>query len=300
MGLEETFSLAAGLWRHGKPLAVNPYQRGAFCAPWALPLPPRCASSPLSFLSLWAPPFPQPGQYTFTEKGFVCFSNWICCTLSLSYAWTIVWFSKRVSSCVVLSSCIQFSCWLTKPPPDNLLFWVGLLSGMFGLYTFLGRRVLALQAKLNTTANSSATDDMWVYLLIDSPVEIHMPFNRPYETLNTPQRHQSRTREAFRQRNINVDESPRRCRTPATRPETPTPPPGAAESARMQARQSARDIWDNDLEDSPRRRRPGESQDENQPLSVSSSGGSVMRHGLGTRVRHIIPTYVLPIWSFLF
>ena len=126
-----------------------------------------------------------------------------------------------------------------------------------------------------------------------------MPFNRPYEKLNTPQQQQSRTREALRQCNINVDESPHRRRTPAARPETPTPLPGAAESARMQARQSARDIRDNDLEDSPRRRRPSETQDENQPFSVSSSGGSVMRHGLGSRVCCIKRTYVLPDLIFL-
>ena len=121
-----------------------------------------------------------------------------------------------------------------------------------------------------------------------------MYFNRPHEKLNTAQQHQSQTREALRQRSTNVDEIPRRRQTPAARPETPAPPSGAARRAMMQAQRSARDIRDNDLEDSPRRRRPHEARDENQPHSVSSSGGSVMTCHLGSRVRRIKPTYVIP------
>ncbi|KDR78501.1 hypothetical protein GALMADRAFT_208996 [Galerina marginata CBS 339.88] len=105
----------------------------------------------------------------------------------------------------------------------------------------------------------------------------------PYEQLNTPQRHQSQAREALRQRSVDVDERPRRRRTLATRPETPTPPLGAPEKATTQARQAARDIRDNDFEDSPRGAVPVKPRVKTNH-SLSSSGESVMRHGLGSKL----------------
>lgn len=60
-----------------------------------------------------------------------------------------------------------------------------------------------------------------------------MLFNRPYEELNTPQQYQSQTHEALCQLDTDMDKSPHCRQVPATRPETPTPQPGAAERARM-------------------------------------------------------------------
>ena len=51
-------------------------------------------------------------------------------------------------------------------------------------------------------------------------------------------RHQSQTHAAVHQLNVNTDESPRCHRTPAPRPETPTPLPGAVERARLNSCQS--------------------------------------------------------------
>ena len=66
----------------------------------------------------------------------------------------------------------------------------------------------------------------------------HIQLTRCDENLNTPQWHQSRTCTAVRQLNVNTDESPRHHRTPAPRPETPTPLPGAVERARRNPCQS--------------------------------------------------------------
>ena len=136
-----------------------------------------------------------------------------------------------------------------------------------------------------------------MFFLIHCAVEIHMLFNRPYEELSTPQQYQSQTREALRRLNTDVDESPRCCRVPATRPETPTPQPGAAERARMNSRHTAREIRNNDLQDSPRRRRPRDTQDENfnENSAHGLSGGNVLatRDGLGSRVRSIKSMYAM-------
>ena len=60
----------------------------------------------------------------------------------------------------------------------------------------------------------------------------------------------------------NVDESPRHC-LPVLRPVTPTPTSGHVERIRSNVRASRRTTRENDLQASPRRRRPAAVQDEN-------------------------------------
>jgi hypothetical protein len=116
-----------------------------------------------------------------------------------------------------------------------------------------------------------------------------MYLTRPDENLNTPQQHQSRTRAAFRQLNVN-DESPRRRRTPAPRPETPTPQPGAVERARMNSRQLRRETW-NDLQDSPMRRHPRNTEDESHALIPPER--ETRRVFIGNRVRTVIDSFCM-------
>jgi hypothetical protein len=115
--------------------------------------------------------------------------------------------------------------------------------------------------------------------------ENHTSRTRHDENLNTAQRHQSWTREVFRQLNANTYESPLRRRTPVTRPETPTPQPGAVERARMNTRQSNRETRNDDLQDSPRRRHPRNTQDENHALSPPERKEISRRVSLRNRVR---------------
>ena len=83
-----------------------------------------------------------------------------------------------------------------------------------------------------------------------------------------------------------MDESPRRCRTPAPRPETPTPQPGAVERARMNFRQSRHETLNN-LQDSPRRRHPCNTENASHTLSPPEREASARSVFLGNRVRII-------------
>ncbi|KAF8970891.1 hypothetical protein BDZ97DRAFT_1751453 [Flammula alnicola] len=97
------------------------------------------------------------------------------------------------------------------------------------------------------------------------------PSQDPFQDiLNTPQRHQQQTRQAFRELVQNVEESPRR--RSAARPETPTPLPGYVERTRTSRRSQNRSSRTIDLQSSPRRRRPDShaQNDENAaPLSLT-------------------------------
>ncbi|KAF8951885.1 hypothetical protein BDZ97DRAFT_2004621 [Flammula alnicola] len=89
------------------------------------------------------------------------------------------------------------------------------------------------------------------------------------DILNTPQRHQQRTRQALRELAQNVEESPRR--RSAARPETPTPLAGHVERTRASSRSHSRMSRTTDLQNSPRRRRPTTTQDENAvPITLTS------------------------------
>ena len=80
-----------------------------------------------------------------------------------------------------------------------------------------------------------------------------------------------------------MDESPRRRRTPAPRPETPTPQPGAVERARMNSCQSRRETW-NDLQDSPRRQHPCNTENASHALSPPEHKASARSVFLGNKV----------------
>ena len=73
-----------------------------------------------------------------------------------------------------------------------------------------------------------------------------------------------------------MDENSRRRRTPA-RPETPTPQPGAIESARATSRRSHREIRDDDVQNSPRRRRTRNTHNENFRMGGADDAGSHLR-----------------------
>ncbi|KAF8962203.1 hypothetical protein BDZ97DRAFT_1759438 [Flammula alnicola] len=88
--------------------------------------------------------------------------------------------------------------------------------------------------------------------------------------LTTPERQQLRTRQALRDRSLNVEESPRR-RSAAPRPKTPTPQPGHVERTRAIVRASNREARTAELLSSPRRKRAQVApQDENNPQGTNA------------------------------
>ena len=111
-----------------------------------------------------------------------------------------------------------------------------------------------------------------------------MSLTRPDENLNTPQQHQSWTHEVLCQLNANMDESPLHHQTPATWLETPTPQPGAVEKARMNTCQSNCETRNDDLQDSPRRQHPCNTQDENNAPSPPEREEISRRGSLRNRV----------------
>ncbi|KAF8957638.1 hypothetical protein BDZ97DRAFT_1762795 [Flammula alnicola] len=94
--------------------------------------------------------------------------------------------------------------------------------------------------------------------------------SRNLTTPEGPERQQLRTRQALRDRFLNVEESPRR-RSAAPRPKTPTPQPGHVERTRARVRALNREARTAELLSSPRRKRVQvASQDENNPQGTNA------------------------------
>ena len=213
---------------------------------------------------------------------------WILCMRS-----HYVWFWKQCTFLWGRISCISItlSLWLRKP---HSLCWVPLVQFMsFWNVRTLAQRTSQSRAWRVLTSSyqyhAVITTTHWQYVSnfpFNPLAENHMWLNRPDKNLNTPQWHQRQTHTAFCQLNVNADESPRRRQTPAPRPETPTPQPGAVERARMNSCQSRRETR-NDLQDSPRRWHPCNTENASHALSPPEREASARSVFLGNRV-HII------------
>ena len=135
---------------------------------------------------------------------------------------------------------------------------------------------------------------MYVAILL---LNLYLTIGRSDNVLNTPQRHQQRTRQALHDVVQNVDQSPWRCHPPS-RPETPTPQPGYIKRTRANCRSDNQAARNSKLLSSLRRRLPHR-QDENEPV-----GGSTPCSGL--RINRQLSTVcfsnsLLPLsTSFLF
>ena len=179
-------------------------------------------------------------------------------------------------------------------PSHALSFWahisepygsVGWMQNADQLNTLWMWRVADILEISGILCNSAlrARAKQWIFPTVrDLPLfeTLNSPMDSSQNILTTPQRHQQRARQAFRQLSQNDEESPRR-RLPTPAPETPTPQPGYAKRTRANNRTSNREACNMELLNSPRRRRASR-QDENVPRTNSAVtlGGQTVRSEL--------------------
>ena len=281
--------LATGFWRYF-PRVGNTFTDGNVIDDFWTPLSFR--SAPF-FLSLHPPPCVTLSalRMHIVEEMYVLlieFGSYFLSCMRSHY----VWFWKQCTFLWGRISCISITSSPQLRKPHSLGVPLVQFTSFWNVRTLAQRtsrsrawRILASSYQYRAVI----TTTHWRYVSnfpFNPLAESLMWLNRPDENLNTPQRHQHQTRTAFRQLNVNVDESPRCCRTPAPRPETPTPQPGAVERARMNSCQSRHETRNN-LQDSPRRWHLRNTENANHALSPPEREASARSVFLGNKVRII-------------